>query len=180
MSNDPGAARHDAKRITGSGFAGDDGRTDASVAQALTDYASSLGTPGESRAHGEVLLALAERRVLVPVVAVLGEVEHDEAGLAHDKSSDMAAVLIQRPDGRRALLAFTGTDAMAAWDPRARPVPVATSAAAQAAVQEDAAALVLDLAGPTRLVVDGDDLRALAAGWRLVRLDDGLGWIAPA
>ena len=48
-------------------------------------------------------------RLLVPVVAILGEVEHDEQGLAHDKTSDMAAVLMTGRDGRKALLAFTGT-----------------------------------------------------------------------
>ena len=44
------------------------------------------------------------------MVALLGEVEHDEQGLAHDKTSDMAAVLMQGRDGRTALLAFTATD----------------------------------------------------------------------
>ena len=68
-----------------------------------------------------MLAVLAGSRLLVPVVALLGEVEYDDAGLAHDKSSDMATVLLTAPDGRRALLAFSGTDAMRAWDPEARP-----------------------------------------------------------
>ncbi|WP_323793626.1 SseB family protein, partial [Nocardioides sp.] len=111
------------------------------------------------------------------VVAVLGEVEVDEAGLAHDKSSDMAAVLTQTPDGRRGLLAFTSTETLAAWNPEARPVPVAARTAAQAAVQEEASALVIDLAGPTRFVVDGESLRALAAGYTLARVEGGLAWL---
>lgn len=180
MSSDPGAGRPDAKRIAGSGFAGDDGLASPLVARALREHAASVGTSDEARARGEALVALSSSRVLVPVVAVLGEVEHDADGLVHDKSSDMAAVLIQRPDGRRALLAFSGTESLEAWNPQARPVPVTVTAAAQAAIQEDAAALVIDLASETRFVVDGDDLAALAAGWQLVRLDGGLGWIAPA
>ena len=64
---------------------------------------------------------LQDARLLVPVVALLGEVEHDEQGLAHDKTSDMAAVLMKGRDGRTALLAFTGTASLQAWNPtRAR------------------------------------------------------------
>ena len=74
--------------------------------------------------YGDALLALQDARLLVPVVAVLGEVEVDEHGLAHDKTSDMAAVLMTGADGRRALLAFTGSDSLASWDAGARPVPV--------------------------------------------------------
>ena len=62
-----------------------------------------------AEAHHEVLALLQDARLLVPVVALLGEVDHDERGLAHDKTSDMAAVLMTGRDGRTALLAFTGT-----------------------------------------------------------------------
>ncbi|UUZ58981.1 SseB family protein [Nocardioides sp. B-3] len=91
---------------------------------------------------------------------MLGEVEYDERGLAHDKTSDMAAVLMRGADGRLALLAFTSTETLARWNPEARPVPVVAKLAAQSAVQEDAAALVVDIAGPTTFVVEGDDVRA--------------------
>ena len=115
----------------------------------------------------------------MPVVALLGEVEHDEAGLAHDKTSDMAAVLLQGADGRLALLAFTGTASLAAWNPEARPVPVPARVAAQSALQDGAAALVVDVAGPTTLVVEGEDLQGLAAGWRLARVGEQTAWIRP-
>jgi hypothetical protein len=89
----------------------------------------------------------------------------------------MAAVLMRGGDGRLALLAFTSTDALAAWNPDARPVPVAARIAAQSAVQEKASALLLDVAGPTTLVVEGDDLVALAAGWRRVLVGDRAVWL---
>ena len=155
------------------GFAGDTGEADVTLAAALAAYAR------HEFAHGDVLLALQDARLLVPVVAVLGEVEHDERGLAHDKTSDMAAVLMQGTDGRLALLAFTGTAALAAWNPDARPVPVAAELAAQSAVQEEAAALVVDIAGPVTCVIEGDDLTALAAGWRLTRAGEQTAWIGP-
>lgn len=156
------------------GFAGDTGAADVSLAAALASYAR------HEAAYADVLLALQDARLLVPVVAMLGEVEHDERGLAHDKTSDMAAVLMQGADGRLALLAFTSTEALAGWNAEARPVPVAAKLAAQSAVQEEAAALVLDVAGPIRFVVEGDDLVALAAGWRLAMAGEQPAWIGPA
>ncbi|MGA8846432.1 MAG: SseB family protein [Nocardioides sp.] len=161
------------RQLQGPAFPDDDGSADPALAAALAAYGATNGNDE----YVAALALLQGARVLVPVVAVLGEVEVDAHGLAHDKSSDMAAVLIQTPDGRRGLLAFTSTDALAAWNPEARPVPVATRTAAQAAVQESAAALVIDVAGPTRWVADGDTLTALAAGYRLARLDGGLAWV---
>ncbi|HET8603563.1 MAG TPA: SseB family protein [Marmoricola sp.] len=162
------------RTIPDPGFAGDDGAVDPAVAAALARYDAD---PAE---HLAALAVVQHARVLVPVVAVLGEVEHDEHGRAHDKTSDMATVLMEGADGRKALLAFTGTASLARWNPRARPVPVALRLAAQSAVQEGADAVVLDVAGPALFPVEGEALRALAAGSTLVRLDDGWGWARPA
>jgi SseB protein N-terminal domain len=153
------------------GFAGDAGDADVTLAAALAAYARNESS------HGDVLLALQDARLLVPVVAMLGEVEYDDRGLAHDKTSDMAAVLMQGADGRLALLAFTSTETLARWNPEARPVPVVAKLAAQSTVQEEAAALVVDIAGPTRFVVEGDDVRALASGYRLARVGDSTAWL---
>lgn len=164
------------RHIPDPGFAGDTGAADPVVAAALAAHA---GDPTDPEAYAVALTALQDARLLVPVVAVLGEVEVDEHGLAHDKTSDMAAVLLTGADGRMALLAFTSTQSLAAWDPQARPVPVAAALAARSAVQEEAAALLVDVAGPSTLVVQGEDLRALAAGWRMVRVGDRAAWIGP-
>ncbi|MEO9325088.1 SseB family protein [Nocardioides sp. C4-1] len=161
------------RQLLAPAYPDDDGTADAALAAALAAYAT------DRTALPAALAALQGARLLVPVVAVAGEVELDERGLAHDKTSDMAAVLVQGPDGRRGLLAFTSTETMARWDPAARPVPVPARTAALAAVQDDADALLVDLAGPARLVVEGDHLRPLAAGWRLVRVGADLGWVEP-
>lgn len=145
------------------------------VSTALATYAA-----GE-RTRRSTLLALhvlQTARLLVPVVSVLGEVAYDEDGHAHDKTSDMAAVLLEGADGRLALLAFTGVEPMQRWDPTARPVPVDVTRAAQAAVQDRAEALVVDVAGPVPFVVEGADLRRLAEGLRLVSVGEGHGWVA--
>jgi hypothetical protein len=147
------------RSIPDPGFAGDLGEADPALAAALETFERS---PGDTEAHRSVLNLLAEARLLVPVVAMLGEVETDEQGLAHDKTSDMAAVLMTGRDGRTALLAFTGSQTLQQWDPRARPVPVTARQAAQAALQDEASALLLDVAGPVVFVVEGPELRALA------------------
>jgi len=161
-------------RLQASAFPDDDGSQSPVLAEALATWRAD-----RSRS-ADVLRALAASRLLVPVVALLGEVEYDEAGLAHDKSSDMAAVLMKGRDGRLALLAFTGTEQLGAWNPDARPVAVPAQVAAQSALQDDAAALVLDVAGPVTFVVEGDDLVGLAAGWQLVEVDGRSGWLRPS
>jgi len=161
-------------RLVESAFPDDHGAQPPEVVAALQAWAAD---PGRS---ADVLRALSSSRLLVPVVAILGEVEYDEQGLAHDKSSDMAAVLMQGRDGRLALLAFTGTEQLTAWNPEARPVAVPAQVAAQAALQDEAAAIVLDVAGPITHVVEGDDLLGLAAGWQLVEVDGQSAWLRPA
>jgi hypothetical protein len=160
------------RSIPDPGFAGDDGAADPRLRAALAAYAA------DPALQLDVFLALQSTRVLVPVVAVLGESEIDESGLAHDKSSDMATALLTGRDGRRALLGFTGLDTLAAWRPDARPVPVSAVLAARSALQEGAAALVLDVAGPTTYAVEGPLLEGLAQGWSLVRTTGGFGWVS--
>jgi SseB protein N-terminal domain len=161
------------RRIPDPGFGGDDGAPDARLTTALAAYA---GEPGR---HLEVFLALQHARLLVPVVAVLGEVEYDGTGLAHDKTSDMATALLVGRDGRQALLAFTGLETLARWRSDARPVPVTAALAARSAVQEGASALVVDVAGPTPYAVEGELLDGLARGWTLTEGDDGPVWAQP-
>ena len=159
------------RTIPDPGFAGDDGSVPARVAEALAAYAAD-----PKGLHHATVAVLQDSRLLVPVVAVLGEVEYDEQGLAHDKTSDMATVLMRGRDGRMALLAFTGNEPLHRWNPEARPVPVSAQHAAQAAVHDEAAALLVDVAGPTLLVVEGEDLRSLAEGYRLVETSGGWAW----
>jgi len=158
-------------------FPDDDGSRPEAVSAALAAYQQD-----PSGDFLPLLAVLAEARVLVPVVAVLGEIEYDENGLARDKTSEMAAVSITGQDGRNALLAFTCTQAMADWDPKARPVAVTFTEAAQAALHDGADAIVVDIAN-VMVAVEGDLLKNLAAGHKLVRVGDDWGWIvseAPA
>jgi hypothetical protein len=138
---------------TPTAFAGDDGSADPGLRAALAAHAERAGT------KDAVLAALAGARLLVPIVAVLDEV--DESG--GDKSSHMASVSLVQRDGRRGLLAFTGMDSLAAWDASARPVPASAVDVAAAAVVEGAQGVLIDIAGPARFALDGVDLADLAA-----------------
>ena len=132
-------------------------------------------------AYLRAVAALCGDRLLVPVVATATRLGETVAGLPSDKEAEMSVVTLQAQDGRRALLAFTGLDALRGWQPEARPVPVTLDRAAQTARSEDLAAVLIDIAGPHALVIEGDVLDELAAGHRLVELSDGeFGWVTPA
>ena len=85
------------------------------------------------------------------------------AGLRQEKSTEMALPTLIGRDGRAAIIAFTSLDALTRWRPEARPVPVPAASVWLAGVQ-DASAVVIDVAGPVPVAVDGARLAALAAG----------------
>ncbi|GAA2895592.1 hypothetical protein GCM10010517_60400 [Streptosporangium fragile] len=135
----------------------DDGSADASVSSALAAFAA-----GTAQA-GEVVAALSGARLLVPVVALLKESEVGEHGLRQEKESEMALPKLVGADGREAVLAFTGVEPLRLWRADARPIQARTLQVCQAAVHENAAAVVIDVAGPVPFVIEGTILRALAA-----------------
>jgi hypothetical protein len=138
----------------GQQFRGDGGAADPRVAEALAAYLAGQGS------EQAALSALAAARLLVPVVATLAEGSGPAQG---DKDSEMALPTLIGRDGRPALLAFTGLDALARWRPDARPVPAEADRVWRAAVAEGCA-VVIDVAGPVPLAVEGARLAALAAG----------------
>lgn len=170
MNGETGAeagGRFHGSEIADPTFAGDEGAAPEQVQQALADYARSPDKLPEA------LQALQASRLLVPVVAVAGEVERGPDGLTQEKESDMATVLMQGADGRLALLAFTAVSSLVRWEAEARPVPVGAGDAARAALAEGAVAMVVDIAGPVPVAIEGDDLQGFAQGWRLGRLGSG-------
>ena len=161
-------------------FQGDDGAADPAVLAALAAYAAGQGS------EHAALNALAGSRLLVPVVAVLTEEASGDAeaaegteaaegseteaaghgpgsGLRREKSTEMALPTLIGRDGRAAVLAFTSLDALTRWRPDARPVAVPAARAWRAGAEE-ASAVVIDVAGPVPVTVDGARLAALAAG----------------
>jgi hypothetical protein len=148
--------------------AGDTGGADPAVTAALAAYAA-----GEATEHA-VLTAVAASRLLVPVVAVPAEASADAAvplaldsahfGSRSEKETEMALPTLIGNDGRKAVIAFTGTDTVRRWRADARPVAVPAARLWPAVAAEQADAVVIDVAGPVPLVVEGARLRALASG----------------
>ena len=92
----------------------------------------------------------------------------------------MAVVMLRTPDGRQAMLAFTGLDSLQTWQRDARPVPITVDKLAATARAEGAMAVLVDFAGPAALVIEGEVLAALADGHRLTETTDGgFGWVVP-
>jgi hypothetical protein len=159
----------------------DVGEASPAVAAAMAAYADGTGC------EHAVLAALADSRLLVPVMPMPGEdvaaAEGAAAGgsgsgpdqrvrlLAGEKHAEMATPALVGRDGRRALVAFTCTDAVRRWQPAARPVPVPAAAVFQAAAEESSA-VVVDIAGPVPLAVEGTRLAALAGGGPLPRMHE--------
>jgi hypothetical protein len=137
----------------GQQFRDDDGAADPRVTVALAAYYAGQGS------EQDALTALAAARLLVPVVAVLA----DGSAAEGDKNSQMVLPTLIGRDGRPAVLAFTGLDTLARWRPNARPVPAESDRVWRAAAA-DGCAVVIDVAGPVPLAVEGTRLAALAAG----------------
>jgi hypothetical protein len=149
----------------GQQFRDDRGAADPRAAAALAAYQAGQGS------EQAALTALAAARLLVPVVAVLADgpaAEGDRAAQRDraaegDKNSEMVLPTLIGRDGRPAVPAFTSLDALARWRPNARPVPAEAGRVWRAAVA-DRCAVVIDVAGPVPLAVEGARLEALAAG----------------
>ncbi|WP_214412902.1 SseB family protein [Sphaerisporangium fuscum] len=135
----------------------DDGSADASVAAALAGLAA--GTADAT----EVVSALSTARLLVPVVALLTESEVGEHGLKQEKESEMALPVLVGADGRRAVPAFTSAESLRLWRADARPIQAVTPQVCRAALGEEAAAVVVDVAGPVPFAIEGAMLHALAS-----------------
>ena len=158
-------------------FGADDGSADPAVAAALAAFAAGTGS------EHAALTSLAGVRLLVPVVAATAEETGDRApagdraraggqlpagshpapGGRAEKASEMSIPTLVGNDGRSAVPAFTCLDALVRWRPAARPVPVQASSVWQSA-EADSCAVVLDIAGPVPLAIDGARLAALAGG----------------
>jgi hypothetical protein len=154
--------------------AGDTGGADPAVIATLAAYAAGEAT------EFAALAAVGASRLLVPVVAVLAAANEARAEEARaeearaekapaekygmEKETEMALPTLIGNDGRKAVIAFTGTDTVKRWRADARPVPVPAARLWPAVAAEQADAVVIDVAGPVPLIVEGARLRALASG----------------
>jgi hypothetical protein len=139
-------------------WSGDDGTANPNLVSAITKLREG------SLSAEEVLPILRETRLLVPLVADLGEAGEGAHGQTVDKSADLSIVSVSSPDGQTALPVFSSVAAMSVWNPKARPVPIEAPRVALAAASEGNGRIILDPGSPTEYVIRKNAFRAFAEG----------------
>lgn len=128
-------------------FPGDDGSAPPALAEALARHGRGEVGPAA------VVDALRDARLLIPLVARLGEEGVGETGLKVDKSAELSIITVAGPDGRTVMPVFTSVAAMGRWNPAARPVPADAVRVALAAASEETDLVVLDPMSETEFVL---------------------------
>lgn len=147
-------------------FAGDDGSADPALLHAIAEFRDGTASAED------VVDALRGVRLLVPLIATLGEAGENASGITVDKSADLAIVTVAGPDGRAVMPVFSSVQAMQAWNPQARPVPTESVRVALAAADEGTDLVVLDPTSESEFVVRRPAVWAIAqslpwvASWR--------------
>ena len=136
---------------------------DGSTPQALADV---LDGQLDKQA---LFAALSQSRLLIPLLAELGESGIGAHGELVDKSAELAIVAVSTPDGKTAIPAFSSVAEMTAWNSTARPVPVEAAKLAIAAISEGHERVILNPAS-SAIAIRRPALAALA---------QGLSWITP-
>ena len=148
----PWAGRH----FEANTSADDDGSAPERLIEALRRFATrELG-------EGEVVDALRDSRLLIPLIAHLGEAGENEHGQLVDKTQELSIITVSGPDGRNVLPVFTSVDAMSHWNPKARPVPASAVRVALAAASEETDLVVLDPTSETEFIIRRPALWAIA------------------
>jgi hypothetical protein len=144
-------------------FADDDGSANPNLIQAIHEFHK---TADPARVFAE----FAKSRLLIPLVANLGESEIGAHGKQVDKSAELSIVTVQTPDAAAGLPVFSSVQAMAAWNPDARPVPADAVRVALAAASEGNTRIILDPTSDSEYVFRRPAIAAMAQGFE---------WIAP-
>tara|TARA_Y100000814_G_scaffold236788_2_gene180900 strand:- start:6008 stop:6766 length:759 start_codon:yes stop_codon:yes gene_type:complete len=136
----------------------DDGSPDPRLTEAVAAFRS-----GEL-AFPQLIVALHEVRLLVPLIAVRGDEGVGAHGQLVDKTQELSIVTVEGPDGRAVLPAFSGVESMRRWNPDARPIPIQAPRVAIAAASEGTELIAIDPASENGFVLRRPAFRALALG----------------
>lgn len=137
-------------------FADDDGSADAALIDAITNFQRGEAT------NEAVVAAFSKARLLIPLLADLGESEIGEHGHKIDKSAELSIVTVGTPDEQNGLPVFSSVEAMQLWNPTARPVPSDAIRVAIAAASEGNTRIILDAEGPTEFAIRRPAIAAIA------------------
>lgn len=137
-------------------FAGDDGKADPALIAAIQALRTGTGT------QIQVIDAFRKARVLIPLLANLGEAGEGAHGQTVDKSADLSIVTVETPDKQNGLPVFSSVATMNAWNKDARPVPHSAIKAALAAAAEGNTRIILDPGSESEFVIRRPAFEAIA------------------
>jgi hypothetical protein len=140
----------------------DDGSAPQPLIDAITRFRA--GEAGEA----VVVDAFRGSRLLIPLVAHLGESAVGDHGHSIDKSAELSIVTVAGPDGRNVMPVFSSVEAMQTWNQKARPVPADAVRVALAAASDGTELVVLDPVSVTEFVIRRPALWSIAQSrpWR--------------
>lgn len=139
-------------------FADDDGTANPALIEAIGNLQAGTGS------IENVIDAIRDSRLLIPLLANLGEAGEGAHGQTVDKSADLSIVTVETPDQQNGLPVFSSVTAMATWNKDARPVPHSAVKAALAAAAEGNTRMILDAGSATEFVVRRPAIEAIAKG----------------
>ena len=150
-------------------FANDDGSARPELISAIQEF-QKTGNPDR------VFIEITKSRLLIPLLADLGESEAGAHGQTVDKSADLSIVTVQTPDKKIALPVFSSVAAMQRWNSEARPVPSDAIRVALAAASEGTTRVVLDPGSETEFAIRRAAIAAMAQQkpWHAPYLDENV------
>lgn len=146
----------DGRHFEDNSFAGDNGEANPALISAIAKLQAGEGS------IAQVIDAIRDSRLLIPLLANLGESGEGAHGQTVDKSADLSIVTVETPDQQNGLPVFSSVASMSAWNKDARPVPHSAVKAALAAAADGNTRMILDPGSPTEFVVRRPSIEAIA------------------
>jgi hypothetical protein len=136
-------------------FANDDGSARPELISAISEFHQS----GDAT---NVFTEFSKSRLLIPLLADLGESGEGAHGQTVDKSADLSIVNVETPDGQVGLPVFSSVESMKLWNATARPVPSDAIRVALAAASEGNTRIILDPGSETEFAFRRAAIAAMA------------------
>lgn len=136
-------------------FANDDGSARPELVRAIHEF-------HETGDASKVFTEFSKSRLLIPLLAHLGESEVGAHGQTVDKSADLSIVNVETPDGQVGLPVFSSVQSMQRWNATARPVPSDAIRVALAAASEGNTRIILDPGSETEFAFRRAAIAAMA------------------
>lgn len=149
------------------GFKSDAGHQEPKITLVLEQFFAASSEASSEKLdyyYAKLVRELQESRFLVPLLTESLPSSEPKEGVGSENKQVLSVVYVEGPDGRTVAPVFTSVAAMAAWNKRARPVPVEASRAAIALASEGISLMILDPGSNRSVVLRRGSVRALATG----------------